>query len=156
MNEAATFVGAASIAAGCPNILDPLPPPVLVGPLADPRCGNDAQALGAFTNGGTYPASSTLENRGVSLVAHWDVNDTLAFKSITADRRLEWTGTRDADNTPLLILHTNYTSESEQFSQELQAVVNTRAARWRFRSVLLRRGFVRSRAGTARKSRHFV
>src|SRR5689334_1680699 len=32
MNEAATFVGAASIAAGCPNILDPFPPPLLVGP----------------------------------------------------------------------------------------------------------------------------
>jgi iron complex outermembrane receptor protein len=125
MNEAATFVGAASIAAGCPNILDPLPPPLLVGPLDDPRCGNDAQYLGEFTNGGTYTASSTLENRGLSLVADWEVNDTLSFKSITADRRLNWTGTRDADNTPLLILHTNYTSESEQFSQELQAVVDT-------------------------------
>jgi len=125
MNEAATFVGAASIAAGCPDIIDPLPPPVLVGPLNDPRCGNDAQALGNFTNGGTYPASSKLENRGVSLVARWDLNDTLAIKSITADRHLEWSGTRDADNTPLLILHTNYTSESEQFSQELQAVVDT-------------------------------
>jgi iron complex outermembrane receptor protein len=34
---------------------------------------------------------------------------------------LEWAGSRDADNTPLLILHTNYASESEQFSQELQA-----------------------------------
>ena len=125
MNEAATFVGAASQAAGCPNMLDPLPPPVLVGPLADPRCGNDAQALGEFRNGGTYPASSTLENRGGSLVASWEVNDVLSFKSITADRRLEWTGTRDADNTPLLILHTNYDSKSEQFSQELQAVVDT-------------------------------
>jgi iron complex outermembrane receptor protein len=125
MNEAATFVGAASQAAGCPNMLDPLPPPVLVGPLADPRCGNDAQALGKFKNGGTYPASSTLENSGVSLVAQWDVNDTLSFKSITADRSLKWTGTRDADNTPLLILHTNYDSKSDQFSEELQAVVST-------------------------------
>jgi len=124
MNEAATFVGAASIAAGCPNILDPFPPPLLVGPLADPRCGNDAQALGEFTNGGTYQASSTLENRGVSLVADWEVNDTWSLKSITSDRRLEWTGTRDADNTPLLILHTNYTSESDQFSQEFQAIVD--------------------------------
>ena len=124
MNEAATFVGAASIAAGCPNILDPFPPPLLVGPLADPRCGNDAQALGEFRNGGTYPASSTLENRGGSLVADWKVNDTWSLKSITSDRRLEWTGTRDADNTPLLILHTNYRSESKQFSQELQAVVS--------------------------------
>jgi iron complex outermembrane receptor protein len=125
MNEAATFVGAASIAAGCPNILDPFPPPLLVGPLADPRCGNDAQALGEFRNGGTYQASSTLENHGESLVASWQVNDVFSLKSITANRQLEWTGTRDADNTPLLILHTNYTSESEQFSQELQAVVDT-------------------------------
>jgi iron complex outermembrane recepter protein len=124
MNEAATFVGAASIAAGCPNILDPFPPPLLVGPLDDPRCGNDAQALGPFGNGGTYAASSTLENRGASLVVDWHVNDSFSFKSITADRRLDWTGTRDADNTPLLILHTNYTSESEQFSQELQALVD--------------------------------
>lgn len=125
MNEAATFVGAASQAAGCPNMLDPLPPPVLVGPLADPRCGNDAQYLGDFTNGGTYPASSTLENRGESLVMTWKATDTLTFKSITADRSLQWTGTRDADNTPLLILHTNYKSKSDQFSQELQAVVAT-------------------------------
>jgi iron complex outermembrane recepter protein len=125
MNEGATFVGAASIAAGCPNILDPFPPPLLVGPLADPRCGNDAQALGEFRNGGTYPARSTLDNRGGSLVASWEVNDVLSLKSITADRRLRWTGTRDADNTPLLILHTNYRSESEQFSQELQAAVDT-------------------------------
>ena len=126
MNEAATFVGAASQAAGCPNMLDPLPPPVLVGPLADPRCGNDAQYLGQFTNGGTYPASSTLENRGASLTATWKVNDLLTLKSITADRHLEWTGTRDADNTPLLILHTNYSSKSDQFSQELQAVIEAR------------------------------
>ena len=125
MNEAATFVGAASIAAGCPNILDPFPPPLLVGPLADPRCGNDAQALGEFNNGGTYPASSSMENRGASLVADWDINDTWSLKSITSDRRLEWTGTRDADNTPLLILHTNYTSESDQFSQEFQVGVDT-------------------------------
>ena len=125
MNEAATFVGASSQAAGCPNMLDPLPPPVLVGPLADPRCGNDAQALGNFTNGGTYQASSTLKNRGVSLVADWDVNDAFTLKSITAVRTLDWSGTRDADNTPLLILHTNYDSESEQLSQELQALVDT-------------------------------
>ncbi len=125
INETATFVGASSQAAGCPNMLDPLPPPVRVGPLADPRCGNDAQALGPFTNGGTYTASSTLENTGGSLIADWRINDTLSLKSITAKRKLEWTGTRDADNTPLLILHTNYDSESEQFSQELQAVIDT-------------------------------
>jgi iron complex outermembrane receptor protein len=124
INEAALFVGVASINAGCPNVVDGLPPPTLVGPLADPRCGNDAQDLGPFTNGGTAPAFSELRNRGASLVATWDVTDSLSFKSITADRTLRWRGARDADNTPLLVLHTNYRSRSEQFSQELQAVVD--------------------------------
>jgi iron complex outermembrane receptor protein len=124
INEAQLFVGVASINAGCPNILDGLPPPTLVGPLADPRCGNDAQAKGPFTNGGTAPVFSDLRNRGGSLVAKWDVNDVLSFKSITANRKLNWSGARDADNTPLLVLHTNYHSRSKQFSQELQALVN--------------------------------
>ena len=123
MNEAATFVGAASIAAGCPNILDP----------SRHRCWSARWRIRAAEttrrrsansrNGGTYAASSTLENLGASLVADWQINDTWSLKSITSDRRLEWTGTRDADNTPLLILHTNYDSESDQFSQELQAIV---------------------------------
>ncbi len=124
MNPAALFVGAASIAAGCPNVLDPLPPPTLVGPLDDDRCGNNAQALGTSTNGGTFPAASSLENYGASLVAEWEVNAALTLKSITSGRHLEWAGSRDADNTPLLILHTNYASESDQFSQEFQASVD--------------------------------
>lgn len=122
INENAVFPAAASVAAGCPGAT--FPPP-FVPATPDPRCANDAQALGPFTNGGTFPASSTLENMGVSLVAEWEVNDVLSFKSITADRHLEWTGTRDADNTPLLILHTNYDSQSDQLSQELQALITT-------------------------------
>ena len=125
MNEAQLFVGVGSINAGCPNVIDGLPPPTLVGPLDDPRCGNDAQAMGPFTNGGTAPAASNLTNRGASLVASWDVNDTFTLKSITSMRRLDWDGSRDADNTPLLILHTSYDSQSEQVSQELQALVDT-------------------------------
>jgi iron complex outermembrane receptor protein len=121
INETAVFVGASSQAAGCPYMEDPMPPPVRVGPQAHPACGNDAQALGPFTNGGTADAFSTLRNRGLSLVATWNATDQWTFKSITADRTLRWTGARDADNTPLLILHTNYRSRSEQFSQELQA-----------------------------------
>ncbi|MFO7325380.1 MAG: TonB-dependent receptor [Pseudomonadota bacterium] len=121
INEGALFVGVGSIDAGCPDIIDPLPPPTLVGSTPDPRCGNDAQYMGPFTNGGTAPAFSELRNRGGSLVANWQVNDRWAVKSITADRTLRWRGARDADNTPILVLHTNYSSKSEQFSQELQA-----------------------------------
>ncbi|MEO8314801.1 MAG: TonB-dependent receptor [Pseudomonadota bacterium] len=124
INEAALFVGVASINAGCPNVVDGLPPPTLVGPLADPRCGNDAQNLGPFTNGGTAPVFSTLRNRGASFVATWDLTDHITLKSITAKRTLNWSGARDADNTPLLILHTSYRSHSEQFSQEFQAGYN--------------------------------
>ncbi|HVY86065.1 MAG TPA: TonB-dependent receptor [Caulobacterales bacterium] len=122
INETQTFPAAASKAAGCPGAT--FPPP-FVPATADPRCANDAQALGPFRNGGTYPALSTLENGGVSLVAEWRVNDVLSFKSVTADRHLQWTGSRDADNTPLLILHTNYDSKSDQVSQELQALITT-------------------------------
>jgi iron complex outermembrane receptor protein len=43
-------------------------------------------------------------------------------KSITAYRELQWSGARDADNTPLLILHTNYASDGDQLSQELQGL----------------------------------
>ena len=124
MNERATFPAAQSVAAGCPGATFP-PPFVPSTPTRDPRCGNDSQALGPFTNGGTYPATSSLENYGVSFVAEWEANEVLTFKSITARRHLEWSGTRDADNTPLLILHTNYSSESNQFSQEFQALIET-------------------------------
>jgi iron complex outermembrane recepter protein len=124
MNERATFPAAQSVAAGCPGATFP-PPFVPATPTRDPRCGNDSQALGPFTNGGTYPATSSLENYGVSFVAEWEASSVLTLKSITARRHLEWSGTRDADNTPLLILHTNYASESDQLSQEFQALIET-------------------------------
>ncbi len=122
INEKQTFPAAASKAAGCPGAT--FPPPS-VPATADPRCANDAQYMGPFTNGGTAPAFSTLENSGVSLVAEWKVNDVLSFKSISSARTLEWSGARDADNTPLLILQTNYSSKSDQQSQELQAQIKT-------------------------------
>ncbi len=122
INSSQVFPAAASKAAGCPGAT--FPPPY-VPPTADARCANNAQYLGPFKNGGTYPAKSTLENFGASLNGSWKVNDWLTLKSITAARKLGWTGSRDADNTPLQILHTNYRSHSEQFSQEFQALVET-------------------------------
>lgn len=118
--ENQTFPAAASKAAGCPGAT--FPPP-FVPATADARCANDAQYKGPFTNGGTAPAFSTLENSGVSLVAEWKLSDALSLKSISSSRTLEWAGARDADNTPLLILQTNYSSKSEQKSQELQAQI---------------------------------
>ncbi|GGE37710.1 TonB-dependent receptor [Marinicauda pacifica] len=120
INESQLFPIIGSVVGGCPGAS--FPPPTPVPMIDDPRCANDFQEMGPFTNGGTYPASSTLENGGLALTAEWDVSDTLTLKSITSARTLEWTGSRDADNTPLLVLHTNYDSESEQFSQEFQTL----------------------------------
>ena len=120
INESQLFPIIGSLIAGCPGV--GFPPPTPVPMIDDPRCANDFQDMGPFTNGGTYPVSSTLENSGVALIAEWDVSDMLSLKSITSGRSLEWTGSRDADNTPLLILHTNYDSQSDQFSQEFQAL----------------------------------
>lgn len=119
INETSAFPMIASAFAGCPG--SSFPPPVPVPNVDDPRCANDFQALGDFTNGGTSAAFSTLENIGLSMTIDWDVSDTLSLVSITSARQLDWTGARDADNTPLLILSTNGDSENEQFSQEIRA-----------------------------------
>ena len=118
INETSAFPMIASAFAGCPG--SSFPPPVPVPNVDDPRCANDFQALGDFTNGGTSDAFSTLKNLGLSLTMDWDVNDVLSVVSITSSRTLDWTGARDADNTPLLILATVGDSENDQLSQEVR------------------------------------
>jgi iron complex outermembrane receptor protein len=121
INEQQAFVAAVSVGAGCPGAT--FPPPSVPPTLVDPRCANDATYdLGPYTNGGTAPASSTLEAWGTSLTAQWDAGASLTIKSITAYRELEWGGQRDADNTPFVILHTDYQTDGDQFSEELQAL----------------------------------
>ena len=118
INETSAFPMIASAFAGCPG--SSFPPPVPVPNVDDPRCANDFQALGDFTNGGTSEAFSTVDVLGFSATIEWDVNDTFSLVSITSSRTLDWTGARDADNTPLIILATNGDSENEQFSQEIR------------------------------------
>lgn len=121
INGSQAFPAAISRGAGCPGAT--FPPPSVPQGVVDPRCANDATwDLGHFTNGGTAKASSSLENWGVSAVAQWQVSPVLTLKSITAHRELEWEGSRDADNTGLLVLHTDYSSDGDQLSQELQAL----------------------------------
>jgi iron complex outermembrane recepter protein len=131
MNEGATFPRVASLDAGCPGLTDgAVPPPgipdqPLVPMIADDRCANDLQARGPYENNGTFPLYSTLENFGASVNLSFDIGEALVFKSITAFRQLEWTGARDADNTPLTILHTEYDVSGDQFSQEFQLTYQT-------------------------------
>ncbi len=121
MNGRQAFPAAISTGAGCPGAT--FPPPSVPQDVVDVRCANDVTwDLGHFTNGGTAKASSTLDNWGTSAVLEWEVSPTLTLKSVTAYRELEWHGSRDADNTALLVLHTDYTSDGDQTSQELQAL----------------------------------
>jgi iron complex outermembrane receptor protein len=121
INGSQAFPAATSRGAGCPGAT--FPPPSVPQGVVDARCANDATwDLGHFTNGGNAKASSELENWGVSATAQWQISPSFSLKSISAYRELEWQGARDADNTGLLVLHTDYGSDGDQFSQELQAL----------------------------------
>ena len=122
INESATFPRVASADAGCPGYtFGPNPVPMI----ADDRCANDFQARGPYANNGTFPLESRLKNWGVALNVGYRFGDAVKFKSISSYRELDWGGTRDADNTPLTILHTLYDVTSWQASQELQLAYDT-------------------------------
>ena len=125
INESQSFPRAVSFQAGCPamsSVESPVPQ------TDDPRCANDYWNDGRSIANGTLPLKSTLENWGTSLLGQWRASEFLSLKSITAYRELNWSGNRDADNTPFPILHTIYRSNGDQFSQELQALVHS--SRW--------------------------
>jgi iron complex outermembrane recepter protein len=125
MNETATFPRVASSDAGCPGFTFASGLPVPQTP--DDRCANDLQARGPYRNNGRLPLESTVENYGASLKLQWDLSDALELKSITAYRDIRWTGARDADNTPLTILHTIYNVQGDQLSEELQLTYQTQS-----------------------------
>jgi iron complex outermembrane receptor protein len=120
----AAFPRAASFAAGCPGMTS-VASPVPQGPDHDPRCANNSWNDGPFVANGTFPLASKLELWGASVVLQYDLTDILSFKSVTAYRSMDWFGSRDADNTPLTILHTSYDVDSHDWSQELQLLFET-------------------------------
>lgn len=126
-NETATFQRVASADAGCPGFEGGWNSIPAVPNIDDSRCANDFWNEGPYKNNGTAPLKSTLENWGTSFHIAYDLNSDITLKSITAYRELQWAGNRDADNTPFTILHTDYESEGDQFSQEFQFIYNTSA-----------------------------
>lgn len=145
-HDAAWFGASQSVIAGCPDawIAYPGPPgrPVTTaegstldtsgllttggGPRGytgennDARCANNQWDAGPFANNGTAQMGSSMRNWGTALHLEYNVNDEVTIKSITSYRDLEWVGRRDADNTPFTILHTDFDSSGDQFSQEFQ------------------------------------
>jgi len=126
-NEAATFQRVASADAGCPGFDGDWTALPSVPLIDDDRCANDFQNKGPFRNNGTFPLKSELENWGGALNIAWELGEPLTLKSITSYRELNWEGIRDADNTPLTILHTAYDSDGDQFSQEFQLLYQSEA-----------------------------
>ncbi|HKX57401.1 MAG TPA: TonB-dependent receptor, partial [Xanthomonadales bacterium] len=129
INTTAPVPAIVSVAAGCPGAKIPFAPIVpgdprfgapFVPATPDSRCANNNWDLGPYTNGGTAPVESTNDTTGASAKFDWTINDAFELHSVTAYRDLNWTGIRDADNTPFVIITTDYTSESTQFSQELR------------------------------------
>ena len=132
--ENATFGRVASLDAGCPGLTDgAVPPPGAadqpVPMIQDDRCSNDLQNRGPYSNNGTAPLTSQLENWGGALNLLFDFNDALSLKSISSYRGIAWEGNRDADNTPLPILHTFYDVDGSQWSQELQLLYQREAVK---------------------------
>jgi iron complex outermembrane receptor protein len=125
INPSATFARVASADAGCPGFNGSFATLPAVPNIPDDRCANNFQRRGPYSNNGTAPLMSTLKNWGTSLNFAYELTDVWTVKSITAYRSIEWSGNRDADNTPLTILNTLYDVEGSQSSQEFQGVLQT-------------------------------
>jgi iron complex outermembrane receptor protein len=70
-----------------------------------------------YANGNNY---SKLTSYGGAGTIEFDLSDNLLLKSITAYRELHWNVGMDVDGSPLNFLHTSFTMNQYQFSQELQ------------------------------------
>jgi iron complex outermembrane receptor protein len=74
-----------------------------------------------YANGNNY---SKLKTYGGSLILDYDLSDSVAIKSITGYRELHWNVGMDLDGSPLNFLHTSFTMNQKQFSQEFQLLGN--------------------------------
>ncbi|MBC6983812.1 TonB-dependent receptor [Caulobacter sp. 17J80-11] len=92
---------------------------------SNPRHGHRLLAPSPSDVYDTYAGSgddNRVENRGLSLLGEWQVNDKVTLKSITAYRAGQTDGTIDFDNTasPTLDIPARY--RDHQFTQELQVL----------------------------------
>lgn len=71
----------------------------------------------SYANGNNY---SKLKTYGGSGTIEFDLTENLLLKSITAYRELHWNVGMDIDGSPLNFLHTSFTMNQYQFSQEIQ------------------------------------
>jgi iron complex outermembrane recepter protein len=75
----------------------------------------------SYANGNNY---SKLKTYGGSMILDYDLGENIALKSITGYRELHWNVGMDLDGSPLNFLHTSFTMNQKQFSQEFQLLGN--------------------------------
>ncbi len=63
---------------------------------------------------------SKLKTYGAALTLAYDLSDNVQLKSISAYRELHWVVGMDLDGSPLNFLHTSFSMNQWQFSQEVQ------------------------------------
>lgn len=73
-----------------------------------------------FTAETPIPDQNDLDHRGITLTTDWDINDSLALKSITAIRDLETDQFQDIDTTPAYVGDIFVAITQDQISQEFQ------------------------------------
>ncbi|MDB5716893.1 MAG: TonB-dependent receptor, partial [Sphingomonas bacterium] len=71
----------------------------------------------SYANGNNF---SKLTSYGTAGTLEFDLTDAITLKSITAYRELHWKTGMDLDGSPLNFLHTSFSMNQKQFSQELQ------------------------------------
>lgn len=100
---------------GCPVSFPPPQP----SPIGNTNCANSQFILGPNKVAAGQHTASNNEFYGASVEINWDL-DWFDVKSITAYREIDSFTSRDADQTPLLIFHTQEVFTQQQFSQEIQ------------------------------------
>lgn len=100
------------------SIINPLPDVPGYGEVRyDERFIPENPARQSYRNG---PNGTDIDTFGIASIIDWSKNEEFAIKSVSSFRKVKSKLNRDADGSPLTIVHCFNDFKHEQFSQELQ------------------------------------
>lgn len=73
---------------------------------------------------------TTVDTDGLSATIEYDLNDSVSLKSISSYRKVKANLNRDADGSPLTIVHCFTDFDHDQYAQELQVFGSTSKLKW--------------------------
>ncbi len=86
----------------------------------NPNCFQNTVSTEPYTTNETAPNFSEVNAFGSALIAEYDLNNTVSFKSISSFRDLASKFTRGSDGSPVELFQTQNDYNQSQISQELQ------------------------------------